>query len=101
MIEESARTEEGRREVRTMTKTIADVLREEGEKKGLKKGRKEGNIEGRQETLLEQLQEKFGKVPPETQAVIKATTSAKRLKQWSKRLVSATTLQEMQITASS
>jgi hypothetical protein len=78
---------------RNKRKTIADVLREEGEKRGeLRRARR---------TLLRLLEQKFGPVPAETRAAIKATTSVKRLVGWTMRILTAQTLRQMQITASS
>jgi hypothetical protein len=76
-------------EVNKMAKTYADVLREEG--------KKEGVIQALQQTLLEQLQEKFGEVPPGTRTSVKTTSSPKQLRLWLKRFASARTLEEVQI----
>jgi hypothetical protein len=93
LIEEAVPTAEDRQEVQTVARTIADMYREEGEKKG--------ELRGLRRLLVDQLQEKFGDLPPETVAAIRATTSVKLLTQWGKRLVSATTLQEVGIKAPS
>jgi hypothetical protein len=84
-VEASVATDEAQREVRKVAKTIADEFREEGEIRGL------------QRTLLEQLQERFGEVPAATRASVKATSSAKKLRLWLKRVLSAPTLEDMQI----
>jgi hypothetical protein len=90
VIEASVQEDQERREVRNMGKTIADTLREEGEKKG--------ELRALRRTLLEQLEEKFDDLPAATQTTIKHTDSVKQLQQWLRRLVSARTLAELEIT---
>src|SRR5262249_54063498 len=101
MVEASLATQFPQRAVEKMAKTYADVLREEGEKRGLKKGEQKGEQKGEiralRRTLLEQLEERFREVPVETQTVVKATTDPELLRLWLRRVVSAPTLEDMQI----
>jgi hypothetical protein len=102
-VEASLATQLPKREVNKMVKTYADVLREEGEKRGLKKGEKRGEKKGEiltlRRTLLELLEEKFQEVPVETQTIVNATTDPELLRLWVKRVVSAPTLEAIQIEA--
>lgn len=72
--------------------------REEGKREGLDEGRREGLDEGRREglasMLLDQLQERFGEVPDDLQERVR-NAPIEALRSWGKRLVSATTLQEV------
>jgi hypothetical protein len=84
-IEASVRTDAERREVHHMGQTMAEYLEEKGEKKGL------------QEALLLQLKQRFKQVPPEIEEAIKATTKVQQLKRWLRRVLSANSLEEMDI----
>jgi len=100
-IEDSVRTDQHRREVVAMHRTIADELKAEGEKvgikKGIQKGIKKGEVAGRQHALLLQLQKRFGSVPQEVITAIEATTDVAQLDAWLERVLSASTIQEMEI----
>jgi len=106
-IEASVRTDEQRREVSTMGKSMADVLmdkgRKEGRKEGRKKGREEGQREGatraRQQTLLRSLGQRFGDLPSTTVAAVTATDSIEQLDAWLDRVFTATSLAEVGIPA--
>ena len=78
-----------------MGKTMADVLTERGEFKG----RNEAAIETRQQTLVRQLRRRFGAVPPGVATTVESTTDAKQLDDWLDRLVTADTLDELEIPA--
>jgi hypothetical protein len=88
-ISNALRTDEHRREVDQMRKTMADVLKEEG------------GVETARSMLLDMLRERFGEVPPDTAAVIETATDLAQLKTWSRRFAKAKTLKEVGITAAS
>jgi Putative transposase, YhgA-like len=97
LMEESARSGLERKEIKTMVWTMADALKEEGRAEGEKKGREEGRIEGRKDTLVEQLKERFGEIPEKVIQKIRRTKDARLVDTWIKRVLSAATLDEMQI----
>ncbi|MGC4243560.1 MAG: hypothetical protein QM686_15025 [Herbaspirillum sp.] len=70
--------------------TTADLLRAEGEARG----RAEGEARGRAETLLELLSIKFAQVPDETERRVR-TASSNQLEVWTRRLLAASTLDEI------
>ena len=70
--------------------TTADVLRAEGEARG----RAEGEARGRAETLLELLDLKFAQVPADIEQQIR-TASTSQLETWTRRILSATSLDEI------
>ena len=75
-------------------KVIMDVLNEfeeVGRAKGKLEGRVEGRVDGRARTLLEQLNARFGPVPPEAKARIHAANEA-TLARWSLAVLTAPTL---------
>ena len=84
-----------------MGKTMADVLIERGWNKGrtegLTEGRNEAAIETRQQTLIRQLRRRFGKLPAKVTRAINATTATEQLDDWLDRLVTAPTLEELDI----
>ena len=84
-----------------MGKTMADVLMErgrtEGERKGRTEGRTEAAIETRQQTLVRQLRRRFGDVPASAVSAVEATTDVEQLDTWLDRLVTASTLDELEI----
>jgi predicted transposase YdaD len=96
VIVASVRTDK-RREVETMTQTIADALREEGRQEGRNEGRQEGELRTRQEILVRQLRNRFGKLPRATERVIRATDDIPRLDGWLDRVLTAATLQDLDI----
>ena len=76
-----------------MGRTIADQLID----KGRYKGRKEERIRTRRQVLLNQLKCRFGELPRETVAAIKANTSVRELDAWLERTITAASLKEMGI----
>jgi hypothetical protein len=88
-IEASVRTDERRREVLNMGRTIADELREEG--------LKEGEVRALRQILIRLLRKRFRKVPQETIDTIDATEDVKQLDAWLDRFVTAQTLEQMKI----
>ena len=100
-VERSIQNEELRQEVIEMGKTMADVLMErgrtEGERKGRTEGRTEAAIETRQQTLVRLLRRRFGDVPASAVSAVEATTDVERLDTWLDRLVTASTLDELEI----
>jgi len=87
-----------------MVQSYAQVLvaqgRAEGEKKGEAKGeakgRVEGRLEGRAEALLDQLEFRFGPLPPKVKKAIRALTP-ERLKELTRQVVSAQSLDELHL----
>jgi hypothetical protein len=104
-VERSIQNEGLRQEVFEMGKTMADVLMErgrlEGERKGRNEGRNEGRseaaIETRQQTLVRLLRRRFGDVPADLVSAVEATTDVEQLDTWLDRLVTAGTLDELEI----
>ncbi len=104
---EALLAEEGNEEVATMEMTWADTLRAEGMEKGLEKGleqgreegreegREKGREEGRRELLLEQLERRFGPLPPATVERVRSLTSRKELSRLAARVLDATSLEEL------
>jgi hypothetical protein len=84
------RTDERRREVRTMGQTIAEALREEGRKEGLQ----QGAVSALQQALVNLLRTKFGRVPRAVENTIRATDDSAQLNAWLVRAGTATTLEE-------
>jgi len=95
VIEGSIQTEELRQEVSEMGKTMADVLVE----KGRTEGRTEAAVGTRQQTLLRQLRRRFGDVPAGVVNTVQATSDVDQLDDWLDRLVTADTLDELEIPA--
>jgi hypothetical protein len=93
LIVASVRTDPKRQEVTTLTRTIAEALRDEGREEG----RQEGATSALQETLLLQLRERFGKVPKATERLITTTRDIAQLRTWLGRFASATSLDDVGI----
>ncbi|MFE7720746.1 Rpn family recombination-promoting nuclease/putative transposase [Nocardia rhizosphaerihabitans] len=74
--------------------TTAERLRAEGEARGEARGKAQGRAEGRAEMLIEQLVEKFGAVPAEMVARVRAA-DLDRLREWTRRVLTADTLDEI------
>ena len=74
--------------------TTADLLRAEGEAHGRARGRAEGEARGRAETLLELLNIKFTRVPADIENKVR-TASPSQLETWTRRILPATTLDEI------
>jgi hypothetical protein len=104
-IERSVRDDTERRGFAEMGKSYAQYLIEKGEKKGLKKGLKQGERKGerkggllaRRETLLRLICRRFGDVPPDVAARVDATDRIEQLDDWLDRLVTASSLEELEI----
>jgi hypothetical protein len=97
LIETSVENDPHRKEVRRMHRTIADALIA----KGQKEGRKKGELAALRRTLSLQLQKRFGNLPPQTVALIKATKDIDQLNTWLDRFATATSLDEVGITLAS
>jgi hypothetical protein len=93
VIEESILEERDRSEVRTMTRSMADVLREEGKKLGEKKG----ELRALKRLLLKLLREKFTDLPAQVEKTVKTTDRVDLLEEWGRRVVHARTLADMEI----
>ncbi len=76
-----------------MGRTIADELID----KGRYKGRKEEQVRSRRQILLNQLQSRFGVLPRETVAAVKANKSVQELDAWLERIIKVAKLEEMGI----
>jgi predicted transposase YdaD len=92
-IAASVRSDDRRREVSDMSKTIAEGLREEGRVEG----RAEEAARSRQQTLLRQLRVRFRKVPKGVERVILRTTEVAQLDSWLERIVACQSLSDMHI----
>ena len=68
-----------------MGRTIADALKEEG------------RLEKSREILIRLLRRRFGEIPDESVGIIQATTDLERLNHWLDLVVSAGTLEEIEI----
>ncbi len=77
-----------------MREDIAAQARSEGLQSGRKEGLRLGLQEGRQEMLKELIEHKFGEVAPELEVRLRKA-STDELLQWSRRMLSATTLDEI------
>jgi hypothetical protein len=97
VIVASVRTDERRREVETMTQSIAEALREEGRQQGLQ----QGVLSGAREVLLDLLRSKFGRVPRAVEKAIRTTDDLGQLHAWVVRAGMASTLEEAGITPGS
>jgi len=80
-----------------MGKTMADVLVEKGRTEGRAEGRTEAAVGTRQQTLVRQLRRRFGDVPAEVVNTVQATSDVDQLDDWLDRLVTADTLDELEI----
>jgi ElaB/YqjD/DUF883 family membrane-anchored ribosome-binding protein len=95
VIEASVRTEQHRREVAAMGKSMADVLREEGRKEG----KKQEAVRSRKETLLRLLRRRFGEPPTDVSAAVEACKSVSQLDDWLDRFATAAKLEDVGIPA--
>jgi hypothetical protein len=84
----SVRTDERRRELQAMIRSMADVHQEEGWKKAVVALRK---------ALVQQLRDRFGKLPRAVERSIAATDDVTRLHAWAVRCATATTLDQVGI----
>ena len=92
-VEDSVSREESRREVAKMGRTMADVLIE----RGRIEGQTETAIETRQQTLIRLLRRRFGKLPAKVTRAINATTTTQQLDEWLDQVLTAGSLDEMDI----
>ncbi|RKZ87940.1 MAG: hypothetical protein DRR19_13105, partial [Candidatus Parabeggiatoa sp. nov. 1] len=81
-------------EIENMLETTADNWLEQSRDEGRKEGRKEGLQEGESRLLISLLEEKFGSLTIETQAIIYRFSETSLLK-CAKRLFTAQTVQEV------
>ncbi len=92
---------EGFREAQKMEFAWADKLREEGHQKGRQEGRleglDEGLLKGKRDTLLRLMMAKFGPLSEELATRIQGLESLEELDQYLDRLVTASSLAEMQL----
>ena len=75
-------------------KGLAEGKREglaEGQRKGLAEGKREGLAEGQRSTLLRQLRARFGALPADVTARVRAAGAA-QLDVWTDRVLTAPTL---------
>ncbi|MCI0463568.1 MAG: Rpn family recombination-promoting nuclease/putative transposase [Gemmataceae bacterium] len=93
IIQTSVQTDEHRREVTTMQKSMADVVKEEA--------RKEEAIRSRQEMLLLLLRERFGKLPRKVAKAVEGATDVAQLEEWARQFAHAKTLAEIEIAPTS
>ncbi len=68
--------------------------REQGRKQGLKKGLKKGRQEGFQRIVLSQIEERFGPVDDSLRRTVEQA-SGEQILRWAKRLLSASSLDEV------
>ena len=91
------------REVQEMEVMWADRMRAKWEKEGLeagrKAGKKEGLVEGKRETLLRQLTKKFGSLSEEVTTRVRSLESVDELDVYLDRVLTATSLEEMELDA--
>ena len=92
-------SEEEFREVQEMEIMWADRMRADGAKEGRKEGREKGLIEGKRGTLLRQLAKKFGPLSEEATARVRALESVDELDVYLDRVLTATSLEEMELDA--
>ena len=106
MLEKSVRTDQQRKELIKMKRSMADVLkdegREEGIKEGIKKGIKEGSVEKEKEvleslksTLREMLQKKFSKIPLKIEQRIQNVKKTDLLQQWMIKLTETEDIEQL------
>jgi hypothetical protein len=81
-------------EAKEVIMTLAEQLEDRGEKRGLAKGLAEGRVEGARSVLLKQLALKFTTIGPKLEERI-ARASEADLEQWSERILSASSLDEL------
>ncbi len=86
-----------------MEVTWADRMRTKWEKEGWKKGQKKGLIDGRREgkreTLLRQLTKKFGSLSEDVTTRVRSLESVDELDAYLDRVLTATSLEEMELGA--
>ncbi|WP_437506143.1 DUF4351 domain-containing protein [Sorangium sp. So ce1099] len=70
--------------------TIADYLREQGRQAG----EREGRLEGQRSTLLKQLRLRFGELPEQVVARVRAADAA-QVEGWTERVITSPTLDDV------
>jgi len=93
-IEASVGTDQHRKELFEMGKTIAEELRQEGRQEG----RSEGILQGRREALIRLLNRRFGELPQAMIRTIENTPDVATLDQWLDSVVTADQLSDIGIT---
>jgi hypothetical protein len=93
LVLSSVRTDDRRREVEAVIRTIADELREEGMKQGLR----EGAVQSRQQDLMVVLRARFKRIPKAIERTINATDDSARLREWLERAATASAIGEVGI----
>lgn len=88
-IVQSVQSDEDRREVLAMGKTMADVMMENGARGAA--------VKTRQQTLVRQLRKRFGEVPDSVVRAVHATTDVHQLDDWLDRFATASSLDELEI----
>ena len=88
----SVQTDEHRKEVFEMGKTIAQELEE--------RGMERGELHARRATLIRQLRKRFRDLPAEIVQTIEATEDIAQLDQWLDRFATAKSLREVGIGSS-
>lgn len=94
-IEDSAQTDEQRREIQAMKRTAAQALMEQGAEQATRKAA----VEVRQQMMLRLLRKKFGKIPAAVVKRIEATNDVSQLESWFDEAVTANALDDLTILA--
>jgi hypothetical protein len=98
---DSQRNAVRRKEVRTMARSLGQLLlekgRREGEKKGEKKGQKQGELLALRDSLRILLEERLGALPEAVQQRLQATTNAAKLRACLRQAVHINSLEELKL----
>jgi hypothetical protein len=89
----SVQTDEHRREVQAVVRSMADMHLEQGRTEG----RREGALQALRNVLLRQLRSRFRKVPKAVERAVNATDDVARLDTWLDRVLIAETLEDVGI----
>jgi hypothetical protein len=89
----SVQTDERRREVQAVARSMADVVREEGRTEGLR----QGAVQALREVLMRLLRKQFGRVPKAVERAVNATDNSARLNTWIDRVLTAAALDDVGI----
>jgi AcrR family transcriptional regulator len=81
-------------ETRNTMKSELDELLEEGFEKGLAQGREDGHLSGQREMLRHLLAKRFGAIPVDVDARVRAATAAD-VEAWGERMLTATSLADV------
>jgi hypothetical protein len=93
IMENSVQDEATRQEVVKRRKTGAEALME----RGAQQGAQEAGLLTRRQTLVRLLRKRFGDIPSDVVSVVEATDDVGQLDNWLDRLVTAQTLEELEI----